>query len=120
MAVKVDNKNVNGYTGDAERAFLLTCDEYLDQIAKSMVASAVEGQIDYFVECAEEGEFSTFKDAEVELGTDRMVELAIDMMKDHIGYFEKRLEAAIRRRAVTIESLKMTKEGIKDVDVNVE
>lgn len=88
----------------------------IEQLARELVASHVEAHIDMAQDC-EPGDFNTYKEAEDYLkSAQQSVE---DYMADLLTDFRDSLYDAVRKVTVEVKSIKMTKDGMDDADVEV-
>jgi len=90
--------------------------ELIKQLARELVASHVEAHIEMAADC-DPGEFSTYSEAEAYLkDAQTTVE---DHMADLLTDFRDMLYDAVRKVTVDVKSIKLSKDGLEDADVEV-
>lgn len=88
----------------------------IEQLARELVAGHVECHIDMAQDC-DPGEFSTYSEAETYLkAAQSSVE---DYMADLLQDFRDSLYEAVRGVTVDVKSIKLSKDGLEDADVEV-
>lgn len=90
--------------------------ELIKQLARELVASHVEAHIDMAADC-DPGEFATYSEAESYLkDAQTTVE---DYMDDLLTDFRDMLYDAVHEVTVDVKSIKLSKGGLEDADVEV-
>ena len=90
--------------------------ELIKQLARELVASHVEAHIEMAADC-DPGEFNTYAEAEAYL---KDAQTAVeDYMADLLTDFRESLYEEVRRVVVDVKSIKLSKDGLEDADVEV-
>ena len=88
----------------------------IEQLARELVAGHVEAHLDMAADC-DPGEFSTYSEAETYIKSAR--ETVEDYMADLLQEFRDGLYEAVRKVTVDVKSIKLSKDGLEDADVEV-